>query len=249
MKKRLVIITDCYDIALSEIRASIFSQVQENIDFEIEPVVPIEPLSLIHGSFSLRLLTDIYPEGTIFTIILNPLREITERILIKTKKKDYTIFSTNTGVLGWTIKDLGCDLAYEINNPGFKPFGGKNVHAPAVGKFLAGATFDEIAKPFAKSKIRHLSIKKGTVVHIDNFGLIKIYLDASTFLADKLYKVEVGKYHMEIPFSPRMRSLSDCEWTLFPGSSLGLLELGCTRANTAKNLDVKIGDIIKITSI
>jgi len=248
MKKKLVIITDCTDIAYSEIRATIISYLGKEVDnVDIEPVVTVAPFSIVNGSFVLRLMTECYPENTIFSIVLNPLKERTERIMIKTKKKNFTIFTTNTGVLGWLINDLGCDVAYEINDPGFLPFGGKYIHAPAVGKYLSGIPIEQIAKPFDADKIRKLKIEEGTIVHIDNFGLIKIFYDPNKLKMDYNYIVEVNNNKLELQFNKRLMSLEDGKWAIFPGSSLGLLELGCARVNGAILLKANVGDIVIIS--
>ncbi len=54
MKKRIVFITDCIDIAYNELRGTVLSQLHKigsDVDIEIEPMVPVEPFSLINCSF------------------------------------------------------------------------------------------------------------------------------------------------------------------------------------------------------
>ncbi len=72
MKKRIVVITDCTDIAYNEIRGTILSNIKDEDNIIIEPVVSVKPFSIINGNFILRLIADVYPDGTIFSIILNP---------------------------------------------------------------------------------------------------------------------------------------------------------------------------------
>lgn len=100
MKKRIVFITDCTDIAYNELRAAILDHTKD-YDVGIEPVVSVYPFSIINGSFILRLMGEIYPEGTIFSVILNPLKERPARLIGKTKKKNFFFMSANTGVLDW----------------------------------------------------------------------------------------------------------------------------------------------------
>ena len=68
MKKRIVFITDCTDIAYNELRAIILSYAKD-CDVEIEPVVSVAPFSIINGNFILRLMGETYPEGTIFSTL------------------------------------------------------------------------------------------------------------------------------------------------------------------------------------
>ena len=72
MKKRIVFITDCTDIAYNELRAIILSYAKD-CDVEIEPVVSVAPFSIINGNFILRLMGETYPEGTIFSARLKTL--------------------------------------------------------------------------------------------------------------------------------------------------------------------------------
>jgi S-adenosylmethionine hydrolase len=248
-KRQIVVfITDCVDIAFSEIRAALYNVLNDH-SYNIEPVVKVIPFSLINTSFILRLLADQYPEGTIFSVIVNPIRERTERIFGQTIKKNQFFFATNTGAVEWLIKDFGCFELYEVNDPGFLPFGGKYVHAPAVGKFVAGLRAEEIGKPFPIEKIRKLEIKEGTILHIDNFGLMKFMgkLEGLTD-GDKL-EVSVNKKKINAVYTKRMMAKEDGDWVLYPGSSLDLPELGMVRANGAESIKAKVGDIITFKKI
>ena len=55
MKKRIVFITDCVDVAYNELRWVILSNIKDK-EIEIEPVVPVDPMSIINGNFILRLI-------------------------------------------------------------------------------------------------------------------------------------------------------------------------------------------------
>lgn len=78
MKKTIVFITDCVDVAYNELRGVVISQLQKmgnTIEVEIEPVAQVKPFSILNGNFILRLLAEVYPEGTIFSVILNPIKD------------------------------------------------------------------------------------------------------------------------------------------------------------------------------
>ena len=44
-----------------------------------------------------------------------------------------------------------------------------------------------------------------------------------------------------------MMSLSDGEWVVYPGSSLGLLEMGQVRCPGVLQIDLAVGDTVRIT--
>lgn len=173
MKKRIVVITDCTDIAYNEIRGTILSNIKDEDNIIIEPVVSVKPFSIINGNFILRLMADVYPDGTIFSIILNPSQKRPERLIGKIKNKDIFFMGANTGVFTWIIRDFDIEELYELNDPGFIPFGGKYVHAPSVAKIASGTPLINMGKEFNVNNLVKLDVSTGTIVHIDNFGLIK----------------------------------------------------------------------------
>lgn len=247
MKRKIVFITDCVDIAYNELRGVALEQLRElKIDdsIEIEPVAAVYPFSIINGSFVLRLLAEVYPPGTVFSIILNPLQHRPERIFGKTKKKDFIFLGANTGVFSWFFRDFGISELYELNDPGFLPFGGKYVHAPAAAKLAANMDFDLLGKKFDSSKLLPFDIDPGTIVHVDNFGLIKFYSTPVDFQDGDAVSLLFKGRKINAVFSKRMMSRSTGEWVIYPGSSLGLLELGKVRENGAAILGVAPGDVL-----
>lgn len=246
MKKTIVVITDCFDIAYSEIRATIFKH--SNDEVNIEPVVAVKPFSIINGNFALRLMAEAYPPGTIFSVILNPMQVRPERLIGRTKKGDILFMGANTGVFTWLFRDFGISELYEYTDPGFISFGGKFVHAPAVAKIAMGAKLSDLGATFPHENILNLDIKEGTIVHVDNMGLMKFtgILNAND---GDIFKVSVNKRVFEAVYAERMMSKPDGTWVIYHGSSLGLPELGKVRQNGAELLNVKEGDQITYEKI
>jgi len=250
MKRMIVFITDCIDIAYNELRGVVISQIQKlgsDIEVEIEPVAPVRPFSIINGNFVLRLLADIYPENTIFSVILNPLKERPARLIGKTKKKHFYFMGANTGVFEWFFRDFKIDELYELYDPGFVAFGGKYVHTPVIAQIASGQQLNLIGKKFDADNLTRLDIVDGTIVHIDNFGVMK-FTGALPNMneGDKLIIDVKGKSLLAV-YVKRMMSRDTGEWVIYPGSSFGLPEFGKVRQNGAKEIDVKVGDLIRLT--
>jgi S-adenosylmethionine hydrolase len=243
MKKRIVFITDCIDVAYNELRGVILDNIKSD-EIIIEPLVPIAPFSIINGNFVLRLMASAYPEDTIFSIILNPLKERPARLIGKTKKKNLFFIGANTGVFTWLFRDFGIDELYELNDPGFFPFGGKYVHAPVVAQMAIGKSLKDMGRPFDVKRVIKIDISKGTIVHIDNFGLIKFTGETTGLNEGDILDINVNGKTLKGVYAERMMSRETGEWVVYPGSSFGLPELGKVRENAAKELDIKIGDII-----
>ena len=125
--------------------------------------------------------------------------------------------------------------------------GGKYVHAPNVARLVAGVPFDSFGKQFPVSQLTKLNIADGTVVHIDNFGLMKIKGLTPKYQDGEILKVSVnGIYKVDAVFSKRMMSREDKDWVLYPGSSLDSMpELGTVRYTDGyKEIGVSVGDVI-----
>jgi len=248
MKKRIVFITDCTDTAYNELRGVILDNIK-NEEIIIEPVVSVVPFSIINGNFALRLMAEVYPEGTVFSIILNPSKERPARLIGKTKKKDIYFMGANTGVFTWLFRDFGVEELYELNDPGFFPFGGKYVHAPAVAQIAMGKPLNKLGHPFDIKKVVRLNIAERTIVHIDNFGLMKFVGELTELNEGDKLNVDVNGKTLKVVYAKRMMSRETGEWVIYSGSSFGLPELGKVRENGAKELNAKIGDIITFKKI
>ncbi len=248
MKKRIVFITDCTDIAYNELRGVILDNLK-NDEVIVEPVAPVAPFSIINGNFVLRLMAEVYPEGTVFSIILNSSKERPARLIGKTKEKDIYFMGANTGVFTWLFRDFGVEELYELNDPGFFPFGGKYVHAPAVAQIAMGKPLKDMGHPFDIEKIVKIDIPCGTIVHIDNFGLMKFTGELTGLNEGDELEVNVNGKTLSAVYAKRMMSRETGEWVIYPGSSFGLPELGKVRENGAKELNIKIGDIITFKKI
>ena len=248
MKKRIVFITDCADVAYNELRGVILDNLK-NDEIIVEPVVPVAPFSIINGNFVLRLMVEAYPEGTIFSIILNPSKERPARLIGKTKKKDIYFVGANTGVFTWLFRDFGVEELYELNDPGFFPFGGKYIHAPAVAQIATGKPLKDMGYPFDIEKIIKIDIAAGTIIHIDNFGLMKFTGELTRLNEGDKLEINVNEKTLKAVYAKRMISRETGEWVIYPGSSFGLPEFGKVRENGAKELNVRIGDIITFKKI
>ena len=257
-KKKLIIVTDCTDIAANELRATVLRNLErlgkEN-DVQIEPIVQAENFSIINGTFLVRLMAEIYdPQTTTFLVVLNPLRtNRRERArIIGETKNGFKFVGANTGVFSWLIKDFGIKTILEssrenLDGKKFVSFGGKYIHAPIAAKVLAGIPLQKLGQPLQQTRLAASPLKRGVILHIDNFGVAKIYAPAPKLSEGTRLDVLInGKKAIEAVFTYSMKNLPDYTWAMYPGSSLNnLLELGLVRGNAAKVLSLRVGDIIQ----
>ncbi|MDE1874321.1 MAG: SAM-dependent chlorinase/fluorinase [Candidatus Micrarchaeota archaeon] len=255
MKSYIVIVSDCSDVAYNEMREVIAGELDRlgsSDEVVVEPLVSAAPFSIVNGAFLVRLMAEIYPPGrTTVLVVLNPSKQRPERIAGETNN-GFKFVGANTGTLNWLISDFGLKNLYELNDPGFLPFGGKFVHSPAAANIASGLGFEKIGKPIDLGILNKFMIKDGTVVHIDNFGLAKIKGEPPTFNEGQRLKVSVnGTRHFEAIYAKRMMSLDDGAIALYRGSSLGgMPEIGMVRkTDGARLLGLAIGDSVKWDAI
>jgi len=251
--KNVVILTDCTDIAFNEMRQTLLNELDSFAihDINISPIVMINHFSVINAAFNIRLFSEIYPaEKTIFIVVVSGLNSNPERIFGKTKN-GLTFVGNNSGYFNWLIQDVGIEYLYqnkttrEVNG---NSFGGKYVQVPTAAKLIAGLPLDHLGVKKEEGFIRDFVIENGTVVHCDNFGLMKIKSNKLThFCEGEKLRIFVNNiYKADGIYTEKMKSQKDNTWVLFTGSSLyGLPELGKVRSqNSAQELGVKVGDII-----
>lgn len=261
----IVTVTDCIDAANSEVRAQIYKfLLKEKVllkDISLEPPAPTKPLSIANGSFLIRLLAEDYPQKTIIYSIINPLTEQPERIIGRAKN-GIIFIGRNTGAFGWLAKDIGCTDLYKIPITKHVPFGGKYVYPQYIAKIIKyDGNLDLMAKAeglikMNKSLLKTVPKKFGEIVHIDNFGLLKIAMPASDLRKSKIkendnVKIIVNnKRVFHGRYLSRLLNGNKGEVIVYPGSSFGLLEVGIVKDPLGfKNMDLKIGDRICIKKI
>ncbi len=254
-KRYIVCVTDCTDIAANEIRASLIPFMRERNDMVVEPIVPIEPFSVINANFALRLMAEDYPEGTIFSVIFNPMKERPASLIGKTEKKSFIFMGRNTGIFDWLTRDFGCKELYDAERQfinfqsHFVSFSGKYVTTPTIGKMAMGTPLRKLGAPFPKEKIERLNLSDGTIVHIDNFGLMKFTGGIGDPKENDKYRVTINDKRFTATYERRMMNRNTGEWVLFPGSSFGLFELGMVRKDGTKLMKFNVGDVIKLKKL
>lgn len=258
----VVTVTDCIDVASNEVRAQLYEFLIKNRikvnNVIVEPVAQAYPFSLLNGSFLLRLLADEYPPKVILYSIINPIKEQPERIIGETKN-GIIFIGRNTGVFSWLIRDFGCRSLYRIPVTKHIPFGGKYVYPEYIAKIIGyNGDLNNMAKheklrKLELGRLKNINIKYGEVVHIDNFGLLKLNIPTNDIKKLKVKegeKVKIvinGNKTMYATYLNRLMNGEDGSIVIYPGSSLNMLEIGKVRdPNGLKKSGIKIGDEIRL---
>jgi S-adenosylmethionine hydrolase len=214
-------------------------------------MIAIKHFSTINAAFNIRLFSEIYPpDKTLFVVVVSGLNSNPERIFGQTKN-GLTFVGNNSGYFSWLAQDLGLEYIYQnitTREVDGKSFGGKYVQIPTAAKIIANIPLEQIGIQKTNDFLADLPIKEGTVVHCDNFGLMKLKAPKLTnfYEGEKLKFFVNNVYAVDGIYTEKMKQQKDNTWVLFTGSSLsGLPELGKVRSqNSAKELNVIEGDVI-----
>ena len=247
----IFVFSDCRDIAKTEIELSLVKESDGRIDLTDIVFVPVENFSVLHCAFSMRLIAEIAPENSIFYAVVNPCVGEFERISGVTKKKSLRFVGRNTGAFGWLCNDFGVKESYEYKDIPFTPFGGKRIYPDIISSMISGKCEGFAAKKSEfNGEIRHVEMDHGTVVHVDNFGLVKIYTDTKLDLVEgDSYTISNNRtgHSVKMTHKQRMMSGQDGDLHIYYGSSLDdYIEIGAVRSDIRKVFDVKVGDVLNI---
>lgn len=254
MDKNIVIVTDCSDIALEQIKARLTFLLPNNrLNFFN---IIVSPFQINNGLFLSKLISDEIPHGrdTLFLAVVNPLRKKPKRIFGRLKNGTWFVCA-DTGIFSLLFEEFGIEDVYEGKEQCHISFGGLHMHTVTAGKLLRGDSEEKLGNKIEESNIKKIFPRNGEVLHIDNFGLIKIWnrIEDFDFFDGEKVKLKVinSSRNIKAIFSNRMMSFKDNTLVIYPGSSLldkskiknieeykksGLIEIGLVRnLNSAKN--------------
>lgn len=266
--KNIIIVTDCKDIALEQVKARLISILSnDKINF-FNLITP--PFQINNGLFLSKLISEevLHGENTLFLAIVNPLKIKPKRIFGKLKNGTWFV-GADTGIFSLLFKEFGIEEVYEGKNQKHYPFGGLHMHTVTAGNLLDGIQKEKLGNKISEEDILKKMPSKGEIMHIDNFGLIKIWAKIKDFDFVEGDKVEIKAINsnriFEGTFSNRMMNYEDNALIVYPGSSFldkskfenieeyrksGLIEIGLVRnSNSAKELGINLGDTIEIKKI
>jgi len=249
----IVIFTDCTDVASSEIYGQLHTLLHNNnIKYNIAPVIHVENFSIINAAFLVRLMANIYSKNSIFLVIVNATNDNPVRIFGETCN-GIKFVGNNSGYFSWLFDDFGISEVYLTHNNreyDNRSFGGRNVQVPTVVDIATKKNLNVIGEKIVDySMLKKCNILQGTIVHIDNFGLMK-FLNVCNDEIRSSSSIDVfinNEFVISARFSNKMKTCKDGEWIIFEGSSLNppLLELAKVRCrNSALAIGAKIGDVI-----
>lgn len=252
---------------------------------DLAPVAAVKELSLINAAFLTRLLAETYTIPTVFYTQVSPLSKRPAIVAGETKtghifigpntgvfkwltedhglKRLYEItvkkpYFQHGKLINLPIKKLSDAQKHSIG-PEIKDclltFSAKSHIGPIAVNLAAGERFDKFGQAREANFLVGVKIIKGTVVHVDNFGIVKIKGKLSCPSGTQIEIYINGKKKTNAIYSTgRIWSNPDRTYILYPSTSFqGLTDLArvrCTGSQSAAgSLNINIGDVISFKTI
>ena len=230
----------------------------------------ISPFSIIEASYLIKSIYKLFPEKTIFVLVIDPGVGSDRKILaLKSNSKHYFI-GPNNGLLSNILKDKQIRKCIEVSNDHFfhKPvsntFHGRDIMAPIAAHLTKGVKLNEMGPYFNLKDIMRYPHKfqvnedtkeiKATVLSIDNFGNITLnipirsnYIKGTLIplsLGDQI-KLKFGSKVYEGKFSSHFSDTPKGSLLFLIGSS-GYLEISKNQADASRHIGCRVGDVITI---
>jgi S-adenosylmethionine hydrolase len=247
---------------------------------EIAPVVPVKELSILHGAFLTRLMIKSYFYPVVIFTNVAPHREYKTDLIGKIKGRDLIFMGSNNGIFDWIVRDFKLDYLAEIllkdpfvidgelaylpgqslpenyqrkiaSQTGHKTFSAHTVLGGVAVGLANGINYKRFGQDRDKSFVVKLDTKTGQVIHIDNYGNLKIFGSfgfrhgQEVFVSNGEGKICTGEY-----INDRMMSHFTHEFVIYPSTSLpGMTDVAMVRGNASARLGLEIGDVLTFSGV
>ena len=215
----------------------------------IEPLVAVEPFSELNASFLTRLVAESYPPGTVIYTLVSKSKNIRAHhdALWGETLTGHLFIGSNFGYFGWLSRDLGIKRLYEIKDVPQSNFSGRNFIAPLVARIAGGDESASILSPCPEDTVDDVAMAAGTVVHVDNFGNVKV-MEKIGPTAGGVVDLSVNGRHLcrsepiqkQVYLQPERGRV-----VMYPSTSFDYMtDIAMVRGNFAGHYGVSVGDVL-----
>jgi len=221
----------------------------------------ITPHNILEGAFVLRSSAPFFPPGTVHVAVVDPGVGTTRKGIVITTSTQILVGPDN-GLLIPAAQHLGNFVVYEIQNQNLllksisNTFHGRDIFTPVAAHILNGTLFEDIGPiikdyktlDFGEIEILNQRIT-GKIIYIDSFGNIVTNIDGDTLKKhidfNKKINVYINRKRREILFTKSYGFANKGE-ILGTINSSNLFEMSINQGNAEKELNVRVGNEIKI---
>jgi S-adenosylmethionine hydrolase len=254
-KHKPPIVTLTSDFGLSDayvaaMKAAILRQCPTAVLIDITHNVP--PQDILCGTITLERAVDGFGPGTVHLAVVDPGVGTDRRILIAQIRQSFIVCPDN-GLITWTWRRLGAGKTWTLTwrppTPASNTFHGRDIMAPVAGMLASGVPIAKLARPIDDPILlsiapAELGAPAGRIIHIDHFGNATTNIPRDVLRPAKRLSVSVKR-----------RRLGNFKRTYFdvpPGHPLalfgssGLLEIAVRDGSAAHQLNLRVGDPVKL---
>ena len=213
----------------------------------------MESFDTVHANFLLRLVMDSLQRGDIISVVCDPrLNDIPRDSIGLELKNGVCVVGPNNGVMSWMIDDFDIEKVIKLpisdDSKKHPTFNGKYRFAVATNQLLSGVTLEKVGERVEIDHLYRVNVAHGTVVHVDNYGNVKIKLPR---IEDKRVGskvlIKLRDRIITVTYGVEFDDVEEGESILYNGSSLwGLPELALNRGNFASTYGIRVGDFVTI---
>lgn len=218
--------------------------------------VSVVPFSSLNCAFHVRLMADALSSDAVIMASADPRAPGIPRepIVIYFDQPNMYLICPNIGVSTLMLERYTPTKAIRLTYDEWESsiFNGRDIYAPTAGRILSGALLEDLGEQFPLSSLYHLEINHGTVLHIDNYGNVKLY--AYDDLTNVDYVIVNGN-QFSVVSNFKLRSgetVPEGELVATNGSSFGLVEIqakadGIGAKGAAEILGISVGDLVGLS--
>ena len=218
--------------------------------------VSVVPFSSLNCAFHVRLMAEALSSDAVIMASADPRAPGIPRepIVIYFEQPNMYLVCPNIGISTLMLERYIPTKVIRLTFDDWESsvFNGRDIYAPTAGKIMAGALLEDLGEQFPLSSLYSLKVNHGTVLHIDNYGNVKLY--AYEDLTNVDYVIVNGR---QFPAVSNFKlssgdSVPEGELVVTNGSSFGLVEIqakagGIGAAGAAELLGINVGDLVDIS--
>lgn len=249
--RRVVIVSDCSDVALNEMRGVMHQEWAETgRSVPIEPLVVVDHFSEVNASFLTRLVAKNYPAGTVIYTLVSKSHNLrsSHQVVWGETLSGHIFIGSNFGYFGWLVRDLGLKRMFEIRDIPPVNFSGRTYIAPIVARIAAEDESQDTLHPFGEELLDDVPMSRGTVVHVDNFGNVKVLADLGAARDNDVLDLELNGrslcHSTVIETQVYLQRVQGVVVMYRSTSFDSMTDIAMVRGNFADRYGVRVGDVL-----
>lgn len=249
--RRVVVVSDCTDVSFGEMCGAIHREADaRGRPVTVEPLVPVEHFSEINASFLTRLVAQSYPAGTVIYTLVSKSHNIrpSHDAVWGETLSGHLFIGSNFGYFGWLVRDLGLKRLYKFTDVPQSNFAGRSYLAPMVARVAGHDESHGVQQPCDESLLDDVAVAVGTVMHVDNFGNVKVMAETGTHRAGDVLRLSLNGHDLcTAQFIESQVYLQPVRGhvVLYPSTSFDTMtDVAMVRDSFAGHHGVRVGDVL-----